>query len=116
MTNLGKWTDWKPFPDPRKGELLCAPIGAGCYELQHRSSGQKILYGRSVNLASRMCSLLSREYGGADSRDNDAKRDHVAKHLADVQYRTIPLTSESEAIRFEATELKARKGDYLFPT
>jgi hypothetical protein len=26
-----KWTDWKPFPDPAKGDFIVAPFGPGCY-------------------------------------------------------------------------------------
>ena len=27
---IGKWTDWKPFPDPTKGDFIIAPFGPGC--------------------------------------------------------------------------------------
>jgi hypothetical protein len=116
MAMIGQWNNWKPFPDPRKGELLCATIGPGCYELRHRSTGQKICFGKSVNIASRMCSLLSRENGGNKSRDNTDKQDHVAKNLANTEYRTIAFLTVKEAESYETAELKARKGDYLFPT
>lgn len=29
------WSDWKSFPDPRKGEYLIAPFGSGVYQLRN---------------------------------------------------------------------------------
>jgi hypothetical protein len=40
-----KWTDWKPFPDPAKGDFIVAPFGPGCYELRDTGSGKLVLFG-----------------------------------------------------------------------
>ena len=29
------WSDWKSFPDPRKGEYLIAPFGSGVYQFRN---------------------------------------------------------------------------------
>jgi hypothetical protein len=39
---MNEWSEWHRFPDPRKGELLIAPFGPGCYELRHGT--QLVLY------------------------------------------------------------------------
>jgi len=26
-----KWAEWLQFPDPKNGDFLYAPFGAGCY-------------------------------------------------------------------------------------
>lgn len=31
-----KWSDWKSFPDPRKGGYLNAPFGSGVYQLRNK--------------------------------------------------------------------------------
>ena len=30
------WSNWKSFPDPRKGDSLIAPLGSGVYQLRNR--------------------------------------------------------------------------------
>ena len=35
LYNTG-WSDWKSFPDPRKGEYLYAPLGSGVYQLRNK--------------------------------------------------------------------------------
>ena len=30
------WSNWKSFPDPRKGDYLIAPLGSGVYQLRNR--------------------------------------------------------------------------------
>ena len=107
-----EWSEWRPFPDPRKGGILTAPFGAGCYELRHRD-GRLILFGHSKNAASRMASLLPLPLGAA-GRNNAAKRDHVLKHLGDIEYRTVAFATVQEAENCER-ELKLN-GGYIFPT
>lgn len=93
------WCDWKPFPDPKKKECLCAPIGCGVYQLRNVKTDEFVLFGRSKHVAYRMSSLLPSGGGG---RKNEEKQEYVAKHLKDIQYRTIALSSENEARSFEA--------------
>ena len=104
------WTEWKPFPDPKKKGYLCAPFGCGVYQLRNAKTGKYILFGRSKHVAYRMCSLLPSDTG---ERKNEEKREYVSKHLKDIQYRTLTLNSEDEARSFEAFVKKQE--DYIFP-
>ena len=47
-----QWTDWKPFPDPTKGDFIVAPFGPGCYELRDTASGKLVLFGSAGHVAS----------------------------------------------------------------
>ena len=107
------WTDWQPFPDPRACGYLHAPFGAGGCDLRHRSCGELIYCGRSKNVALRMSSLLPSPLG-VDTRNNAKLRQHVDKHLADIEFRTLACASRDDAKAVERN-LKA-KGGYFFST
>jgi hypothetical protein len=90
-----EWSEWRPFPDPRRDGILSAPIGAGCYELRHRDE-RLILFGTSKNVAYRMASLLPAPWG-AGGRSNADKRAYVLKHLEDIEYRTCAIATGKAA-------------------
>ena len=52
--------------------------------------------------------------GGTGTRNNTAKRDYVAEHLADVEYRTCARATKADAQRLESQLLRTRK--YIFQT
>lgn len=104
------WSRWRPFPDPRKADLLIAPIGPGCYELRHRT--QPVLFGKGNNVAHRMSSLLPPPYG-CGTRNNNSKREYVLDHIAKIEYRTFACSTPDEADAAER-ELKKRSSSYLF--
>jgi len=108
-----EWSDWKPFPNPKKSGILTAPFGAGCYELRHRD-GRLILFGTAKNVAYRMTSLLPKDHYGAGHRSNTAKRAHVLMHLGDIEYRTVAFATGEDAEAFER-ELKS-SGIHIFRT
>lgn len=110
-----RWTAFRPFPDPRKGELLHAPIGPGVYDLRHISTKEPILFGIGSRCALRMSSLLPKPLG-AGTRNNTAKRDYVLKHINDIEYRTLPCATRDEAAQVER-DIKSKRGhDYKFKT
>jgi hypothetical protein len=45
------WTNWKPFPDPRSGAPIEAPIGPGVYEVRRISNGETVAFDHSANVA-----------------------------------------------------------------
>ena len=108
---MAAWSEWRFFPDPRKGEALVAPLGAGCYDL--RLGDEKILFGRGGHLALRMTSLLPRPEG-TGTRNNTDKRAFVLANLGRIEYRTIAFTQIEDSRKCEA-ELKAT-GSYRFTT
>ena len=46
------WSDWKSFPDPRKGEYINAPLGSGVYQLRNKKTNRYVLFGEFVNCGS----------------------------------------------------------------
>ena len=109
----GDWTNWKPFPDPTKGELLTAPLGPGCYELRLKQSGRLVLFGSAGHVASRMTSLHPQ---GSGTRRNVDKRKFVGEHLSQIEYRTIAATSRAAAKEYERQELWSNRKKYKFST
>ncbi|MDO9154641.1 MAG: hypothetical protein Q7U47_13220 [Paludibacter sp.] len=87
------WTEWKSFPDPRKGEFLTAPFGFGVYQLHNYKTNEFILFGSANNLAYRMSSLLPKPYGQG-TRNNKEKRIFVFENIENIKYRTIAFTME----------------------
>lgn len=108
-----RWSTWRPLPDPRKSEILQAPIGPGCYELRRRS-GKLVLCGRAdKSYAVRMASLFPEPFG-VGIRKNAAKREYVLKYVRTMEYRTRPCRDAVEAKRIERGLLRAN--EYRFPT
>lgn len=111
---IGKPSPYRPFPDPRKGGTLVAPIGAGVYELRHRSGDKElVLVGISSRVAHRMSSLLPKPYG-TGTRNNEAKRRYVLRHIRDLEYRTIATKTRAQAAEIEREKLRAN--EYRFGT
>jgi hypothetical protein len=69
------WTSWKPFPDPRSGAPIEAPIGPGLFEVRRISNGDLVAFDHAANVARALASitavgwrrrLLARPRGDAD--------------------------------------------------
>ena len=105
------WTGWRAFPDPRAGGFVHAPIGHGVYELRNRATGERILVGRSSNVASHFSTLLPPPFGPA-TRRMGATRAYILRHLGDLSYRTRACASETAAAREKRRMLRGH--DYLF--
>lgn len=107
------WSDWKSFPDPRKGEYINAPLGSGVYQLRNKKTNGYVLFGTSKHLAHRMTSLLPKPHG-AGTRNNEDKQNYVLSNIQDIEYRTISFINNDDAKRFE-TYIKFVE-QYLFNT
>jgi len=95
------WSAWRQFPDFKTDGYPETSEGPGVYELRRRSTGERILAGESKTLAKRMKSLLPKSRGGRGTRKNSRKREYVAEHLPDVEYRTRACASKDEARELE---------------
>ena len=107
------WSNWKSFPDPRKGDYLIAPLGSGVYQLRNRKNNKYVLFGRSKYLAYRMTSLLPKPFGEG-TRNNKNKQIYVLNNLQDIEYRTISFIESNDAKRFERYIKSVEQ--YLFNT
>lgn len=110
---MGKWSEWRPFPDPRAGGYLVAPVGPGVYQLRSRSSGALLLAGHGKCCALRMSSLLPAPLGQG-TRKNGGKRAVVLECLPDIEYRTIACGTKVEAAALEHDLLD--QSHHRFPT
>ena len=111
---MADWSAWQRLPDFKTEGYPVASAGPGVYELRHRSSGERILVGESKGLAKRMKSLLPKSHGGRGTRNNAAKREYVAEHLPDVEYRTCDCETKAAARKLERRLLD--KYTYVFST
>lgn len=103
------WSEWKSFPNPEKGEYLCAPLGCGVYQLKNVKTKDFVLFGRSKHVACRMSSLL---LSGCGTRENEEKKNYVTTNLHNIEYRTMPLHDEKEIKEMESY-IKTKES-YLF--
>ena len=101
------------FPDPRRRELITAPIGPGVYELRRTDTEELILRGSAKNCAYRMTSLLPAPLGQG-TRNNAPTRDYVVANLASLAYRCCPCSTKAEARALEAR--LNREARCRFPT
>ena len=98
---MGSWTDWAPFPDPRRKDYIRAPFGPGVYELRRVDTKELVLRGQGRNCAYRMTSLLPTPLGQGTRKNND-KRNYVFANLEQIEYRSCPCEIEADAKRLEA--------------
>lgn len=108
------WTEWMPFPDPRKHGMLTAPFGPGCYEVRHRNGGKLVLFGKGNNTALRFTSLLPAPHGQG-TRNNTDKRAYCLTHIDNLDYRTLACATKADVV-IEENKMKARAADYIFRT
>ena len=113
MNNNLEWTEWKKFPDPRKGDYLLAPFGSGVYQLKNTITNELILFGSGKNIAYRMTSLLPEPFGRG-TRNNMNKRKYILDNIKNIEYRTIAILDEIEMKVFEKN-IKLLK-NHLFDT
>lgn len=107
------WSNWKSFPDPRKGDYLIAPLGSGVYQLRNTKCDKYVLFGTGKHLAHRMTSLLPKPFG-TGTRNNEDKRRYILNNLQDIEYRTISFIESNDAKRFESYIKSVEQ--YLFNT
>lgn len=81
---LDDWTEWRPLPDPRRGDHLSVPLGSGVYELPLRVSKELILSCKGSSCAFRMSSLLPAPLGRGTRRNSDATGFRKIPRLNDV--------------------------------
>ncbi len=114
VVTIDAWSDWRPFPDPRTGDMLVAPFGPSCYELRRISTGQLILFGTGGHASKRMSTLLPKPLR-TGTRKYSAKRAYCLEHIADVEYRTRATATRDDAATWEKG-MKDQAADYVFGT
>lgn len=95
------WEPWRPFPDPRRGDMLVAPLGPGVYWLRDHRDDETVYIGEAENVAYRMSSLLPAP-DGCGTRNNTALREYVHANLEHIFYRTTGCATKAEAKALES--------------
>ncbi|MDQ8730149.1 hypothetical protein [Bradyrhizobium sp. LHD-71] len=86
---IGRWTQWKHFPKPERGEHIEAPIGPGIYEVREASTGGVFAFGAADSVAQ---ALVTRTV-----RPRWRLRFGEKANLANLEYRTCATSTKAEA-------------------
>ena len=89
---LGRWTNWKPFPN--RGENIEAPIGPGVYEVCHAATGEQVAFGHAANVALALSNVLPAPGRSWPFFRRAARPRYAASEL---EYRTCSTSSVSDA-------------------
>lgn len=109
---VAEWSEWLPFPDPRKGSLLIAPIGPGAFELRLGSTREGIMLATAKSVSGRISALLPVEIAPV-RRETGSRRQYLAGNVEDLEYRVLGACSRAEARRLL---LQPRRNDFRFGT
>src|SRR3954469_15373262 len=101
---ISKWSEWKRYPRPGRGENIEAPITPGIYEVRIAGSGALHSFDAVDNVAQALAMLQ----GG--SRSWCARRDPAS--LPDLEYRTCATSSRPDA-KAAAERMIGRRETYM---
>jgi len=102
---LGRWTNWKPFPDAYHGGHIEAPIGPGVYEVCHASSGEQVAFGYAANVAQALTNVLPQPGRTWPFFRRAARPRYLSSEL---EYRTCAAGTLAEA-RIAASQLHSQR-------
>lgn len=103
---IGRWSDWKRFPNATNGDHIEAPIGPGVYEVCHAATGEQVAFGYSANVAE----TLSRLPASPVRRGWPFFRRALQSRypIAELEYRTC-ATGSAQAARLAAEHLLGQR-------
>ena len=103
---IGRWSNWKRFPNAFHGEHIEAPIGPGVYEVCHHESGEQVAFGYAANVAQALSNLLP-----PPSKRGWPFFRRIARpryQSGELEYRTCATGSAAEA-RLAADQLMGQR-------
>jgi hypothetical protein len=99
---IGRWSNWKPFPNAIHGEHIEAPIGPGVYEVCHAPTQEVVAFGCTANVAQALSNVLP---PGGRRKWPFFRRAAASRYeTRELEYRTCATGSLEEA-RFAAAQL-----------
>src|SRR5882757_1612440 len=101
---ISKWSDWKRYPSPAKGENIEAPISPGIYEVRFAGTGALHSFGAVDNVAQAL-SLLP-----VASKSWFGRREPRA--LPELEYRTCATSTKADA-KTAAERMIGRRETYM---
>jgi hypothetical protein len=102
---IGRWSNWKRFPNACHGEHIEAPIGPGVYEVCHIATGEQVAFGYAANVAQALSNVVPPPSRRGWPFFQRARRRYQSNEL---EYRTCSATSAVEA-RLTAEQLMGRR-------
>lgn len=104
---IARWSEWKRYPTPLRGENIEAPIGPGLYEVRHAGSGALFGFAAVDNVAMALAQLAvtPKSFGAWFGR-----RDATA--LPNLEYRTCATSRRADA-KAMAEGMMGRREAYM---
>jgi hypothetical protein len=101
---ISKWSEWRRYPRPGKGENIEAPITPGIYEVRFAGSGALHSFGAVDNVAQALALLpiASKSWFG--------RREPA--HLPELEYRTCATSTKADA-KAAAERMIGRRETYM---
>jgi hypothetical protein len=107
---IGRWSNWKRFPDAFHGEHIEAPIGPGVYEVCHVATGEQVAFGHAANVAQALSNLLPPPSKRGWPFFRRAAR--ARYQSSELEYRTYAVGSAVDA-RVAAEQLAGRRQVFM---
>jgi hypothetical protein len=107
---IGRWSNWKRFPDAFHGEHIEAPIGPGVYEVCHIATGEQVAFGHAANVAQALSNLLPPPSKRGWPFFRRAAR--ARYQSSELEYRTYAAGSAIDA-RVAAEQLAGRRQVFI---
>ena len=101
---ISKWSEWKRYPRPGRGENIEAPISPGLYEVRVAGTGALHSFEAVENVAQALAMLQ------VGSRSWFGRRDATA--LPDLEYRTCATSTRADA-KAAAERMVGRRETYM---
>ena len=101
---ISKWSEWKRYPRPGRGENIEAPITPGIFEVRIAGSGALHSFDAVDNVAQALSQLA---FG---SKSWFGRREPAGR--ADLEYRTCATSSKADA-KAAAERMIGRRETYM---
>src|SRR5215831_20681226 len=101
---ISKWSEWKRYPRPGRGENIEAPITPGIYEVRFAGTGALHSFGAVDNVAQALALLQ------VGSKSWFGRRD--AGQLPELEYRTCATSPKADA-KAAAERMIGRRETYM---
>src|SRR5262245_3767074 len=101
---ISKWSEWRRYPRPGRGENIEAPISPGLYEVRVAGSGALHSFEAVENVAVALARLQ------VGSRSWFGRRDPAS--FPDLEYRTCATSTRADA-KVAAERMIGRRDTYM---
>src|SRR6476660_1879274 len=104
LAMISKWSEWKRYPRPGRGENIEAPITPGIFEVRYAGTGALHSFEAVDNVAQALAQL------SVGSKSWFSRRE--PSKLPDLEYRTCATSSKADA-KAAAQRMIGRRETYM---